>query len=79
MRHTWNIASNISWSSRLYYFTNYERVLVEWEHTFKFSINKYLSTDLSLYPRFDDRVKHVPGDCLLQMQEMLTFGLSLTL
>lgn len=79
MRHEWNIAKNISWKSRLYYFTNYERVLVEWEHTFKFSINKYLSTDLSLYPRFDDSVKHEPGDCLLQMQEMLTFGLSLTL
>ena len=79
MRHEWNIAKNISWNSRLYYFTNYERVLVEWEHNFKFSINKYLSTDLSLYPRFDDSVKHEPGDCLLQMQEMLSFGLSLSL
>lgn len=79
MRHEWNIAKNISWKSRLYYFTNYERVLVEWEHSFKFSINKYLTTDLSLYPRFDDSVKHEPGDCLLQMQEMLSFGLSLSL
>lgn len=52
----WDIWKNISWRSRLYYFTNYQKVQAEWEHTFDLRINKYLTTQLFLHPRFDDSV-----------------------
>lgn len=54
--YNWNIAKNIQWSGRIYYFTDYKKVQVEWENTFNLTINKFLSSRLFLYPRFDDSV-----------------------
>lgn len=51
---TWQLADNISWKTRLYGYTSYERMEAEWENTFSFQFNKYLATKLYLYPRFDD-------------------------
>ena len=51
---TWQIADNIKWKSRLYGFTSYKRAEIEWENTFTFQFNKYISTNLFVYPRFDD-------------------------
>lgn len=57
----WKIAENISWKSRMYGFTSYKRVEYEWENTFSFQFNKYISTKVFVHPRFDDnraRDKH---------------------
>lgn len=51
---TWQIAENIKWKSRLYGFTSYKRAEIEWENTFTFQFNKFISTNLFVYPRFDD-------------------------
>lgn len=51
---TWKFADNLSWKTRLYGYTTYERMEAEWENTFSFQFNKYLATKLFLYPRFDD-------------------------
>ena len=51
---TWQIAENIKWKSRLYGFTSYKRAEIEWENTLTFQFNKYISTNLFVYPRFDD-------------------------
>ena len=63
-RHTWGpniqftfdyqITKDIKWSSRSYWSTNFKSTLIENEHTFNFTINKYLSAKLFLYPRYDD-------------------------
>ena len=47
------IWKNINWQSRMYFFTNYSYINYEWENTFNFTINRYLSTKLFLYPRVD--------------------------
>lgn len=73
--HDLTLMKNVTWHSRLFYYTNYERVLVEWENTFNMTINKYLKTKLFLFPRFDDSVKRKEGESLLQFNEELTFGL----
>lgn len=52
--YTWKLAENISWKSRMYGFTSYKRVEFEWENTFSFQFNKYISSKLFLHPRFDD-------------------------
>ena len=52
--YNWTILKELSWGGRLYYFTNYHKVQAEWESTFNFTINKYMSTKLYMYPRFDD-------------------------
>ena len=51
---TWKFTDNISWKTRLYGFTAYDRAEIEWENTFTFKFNKYISSNLFLYPRFDD-------------------------
>lgn len=74
----WTIASNIIWSSRAYFYTNYKRTQVEWENTFQMKLNKYLSTKVFLYPRFDDNAKRKDGNSYFQFYENFSFGLDLS-
>lgn len=73
----WRIFKELLWHGRFYYFTNYEKVQVEWENTFTFTINKYLNTKLFLYPRFDDSYKSSKSDAVIQFKEWLSLGLNL--
>ena len=54
MKFTWKIANNISWQSRLYWFSNFKMTRIENENTFNFSFNKYISAKLFMNPRFED-------------------------
>lgn len=74
INYTWNICKNISWNSRIYYFTDYSKAQIEWENTFNLKINKFLSTKLFLYPRFDDSVNRQEGDSYFQFNETLSIG-----
>lgn len=51
---TYQMAKNIKWESRFYWFTTFKSTLIENDHKFTFTINKYLSATLFLYPRFED-------------------------
>ena len=51
---TWAISELIKWKTRLYGYTTYERTEIEWENTFTFQFNKYISSNIFIYPRFDD-------------------------
>lgn len=51
---TWALSDLIKWKTRLYGFTSYERAEVEWENTLSFQFNKYISSNIFVYPRFDD-------------------------
>ena len=75
---SWTIAKNIQWTSRFYYFTDYKKVQAEWENTFTLTINKYLSTQLFLYPRYDDGVTRQPGRSYFQFSEWLSFRLNMS-
>ncbi len=72
----WQIFSSMMWESRLSYTTTYEKVVAEWENTFTFTINQYLSTKLFIHGRFDDGVTRDEGESYFQLQELLSFGLS---
>ena len=76
---TWDITRNISWKSRLFLFTNYEYFLGDWENTFNFTINKFLSTQLYVHPRYDTSTDaSLHGWRHWQLKEILSFGLSYT-
>ena len=73
----WKITSNISYLSKLEYFTTYKKVIISWENTFNLKLNRYLSTKIFIHPRFDDGVTLTPdNDSYFQFKEMLTFGLA---
>ena len=52
---TLNILKNLSWKTRLYYYTTYSRVEHDWENTFSFSFNRYISANMFIHTRFDDK------------------------
>ena len=73
--YTWNMFKNVSWSGRIYYYTNYDNTKVEWENTFNLTINKFLKTKLFLYPRFDDGATRKEGHSYFQFYELLSLGI----
>jgi hypothetical protein len=76
---TWKITKDISWISKLEYFTTYDKVIASWENTFNFQLNRYLSTQFFLHSRYDDGVTLTEeNDTYFQFKEMLTFGLTYT-
>ena len=74
----WKIMKPLIWESRFSYTTNYEKVLADWENTFTFVVNKYLSTKLFVHARFDDGVSRKDDQSYFQLQEILSFGLNYT-
>ena len=52
---TFNILKNLSWKTRLYYYTTYSRVEHDWENTLSFSFNRYISANMFVHTRFDDK------------------------
>lgn len=78
IKYDWTICKNVTWNGRIYYYTDYSKAQLEWENTFNLTINKFLSTKLFLYPRFDDDVTREEGESYLQFNELLSFGLNIT-
>ena len=71
-----DIAKNVNYVSRLYYFTNYSKVTAEWENTFNFPINRFFSTSIYLFFRFDDNPQLKKDKTLgyIQLNELISFG-----
>lgn len=78
LNYTWKLLNELTWVSRMYYFTDYKRVQWDWENTFTFTINKYLNTKLYLYPRFDDTMYDDNGNHTLQFKQWLSLGFNVT-
>lgn len=70
----WQILDELSWRSYLYAYTNYKSSLVQWENTFSFRISKHLSTDVFIYPRFDDSYHSNKSDAKIQLREYISLG-----
>ena len=72
----YNLNRGVSFTSRLYYFTNYEKVTAEWENTINLPINRYFSTSLYLFFRYDDDPKLKKDKDLgyFQLNELLSVG-----
>ena len=70
-------SKSLTLSSRFNYFTNYELITCEFENKFDLILNRYFSTTLHLFMRYDDSVAKKEGsDTLLQINEIFAFGFS---
>ncbi len=72
----WKFSDVISWKSRLYAYTSYQRGLVEWENLFNLQVSRYITATLFLYPRFDDSGNRDDDLRYFQFQEYSALGLS---
>lgn len=71
-----NFSSTVSWNYRFYAFYDYKNLKMEWENTINVRFNKYLSTKLFLYPRFDNSVaKREDHKSYFQFNEYVSIGL----
>lgn len=71
------------YTSRLKYFTNYEKAYAEWENTFDFAINRFFTTTLYFYLKFDDSVAPEKKNrdktwAYFNYNQMVRFGLTYT-
>jgi len=64
----------VSWTSRFKYFSDYKRVESEFENRLNMALNRYLSTTINLYLRFDDNVPPDPKLKYFQVNELVSFG-----
>ena len=77
VRNSISPSREVQIDSKLYFYTNYEKVEVDWEIVGNFTINRFLSTRLLINPRYDNTVILKKGEkAKVQIKELLTFGLS---
>lgn len=72
----WKFNDNTKWTTRLYGYTTYHRAEIEWENTFVFQLSKYLSSNIFVYPRFDDSTTRDEHHGYWQFKEYISFGLT---
>lgn len=70
----WQIIDMLQWKTRLYGYTSYERAELEWENTFVFKFNRWLSAQLFVYPRFDDGANRDEHHGYWQFKEYASIG-----
>lgn len=71
---TWKITDNIKWKARINGYTTYERTEFQAENTISFQFSKYISTNVYVYPRFDDSTKRDDHHGYWQYKEFASFG-----
>lgn len=72
----WKLANTINWKIRMKGYTSFHRVEYEWENTFDLKVTKYITSNLFIYPRFDDSRKRDDHHGYWMFKEYLSLGLS---
>ncbi|MBQ5705784.1 MAG: DUF3078 domain-containing protein, partial [Bacteroidaceae bacterium] len=77
---TLKLLKNFTWKTRFYYYTTYARVEHDWENTFSFSFNKYISAEMFIHSRFDDKARSLRSDDYgyWQLYQNMMLGLTYT-
>jgi hypothetical protein len=73
---TLNFNRYMTWTSRFYTFSNYHRIEAEFENKFDMALNRFLSTSINIFFRFDDTGAVDPGWGFFQRNELISFGLN---
>jgi hypothetical protein len=77
----WQICKQVSWTNRMYWFSNFDYNIWEWENNINFTITKLITANLHLYPRFDNSNKNYRSGkdhdgTYLMFKELLSLGLT---
>ena len=77
----WQVCKQIAWTSRIYWMSNFEYNIWEWENTIEFNVTKLITTRVYLYPRFDNsNEKYRSGEnhdgTYMMFKEWVSLGLT---
>lgn len=72
----WRLAYNITFSSRLFAFTDYDTAQADWENKINFEINKFLATQVYVHARYDSSGASNDDWHKLQLKEIISVGFS---
>lgn len=72
----WKISDNVQWKTRLYGYTTYHRLEMQWENTFNLKISRYISANVYIYPRYDDSRARDDDFGYYQLKEYTSLGLT---
>jgi len=72
---TWAFSEQVQWTSKFYYYTDFTYVDSDWENSLDLSLNSNFTTSLYIHLKADDRLDRTPGEPLIQMQELFSFGM----
>ena len=70
----WKLMDALTWKTRLYAYSTYKRSELEWENTFTLRFNRYISSRIFLFPRFDDGVRRDEDYAYWQLNEFTSIG-----
>lgn len=75
-RFKWKLSHNITFKSRLFAFSDYDRFEFDWENTLVFEINRFLTTQIYAHARYDTSTQPCddPSWHKLQVKEILSIG-----
>jgi len=73
---TLRISENVQWKSYFYYYTDFTYIDTDFENTLDINYNNLFTTSFYIHFKMDDRLKREPGAGLIQMQELISFGLA---
>lgn len=78
LNFTWDVVKNVQWQSRLYWFSDFHYTNIEWENTFSFQVNKYLTCKLFVYPKILDNKTNYKNEHgkYFMLREWLSLGVS---
>ena len=72
----WRLTYNITYSSRLFAFTDYDTAQADWENKVNFEINRFLATQIYVHARYDSSTPKDGDWHKLQLKEIISVGLS---
>lgn len=76
LKFQWKISYNITYSTRMFAFTDYSDAYADWENTIVFDINRFLTTQIYAHLRYDSATQPCddPQWHKLQIKEILSIG-----
>lgn len=74
----WKIAHNVTYSSRVFAFSDYSSIQADWENKLAFDVNRFLSTQIFCHVRYDSSTPPCDSEKWkkLQVKEILSIGFS---
>lgn len=77
----WEICYNVRWRSRMFGSTNYEYFQADWQNSFMFTINKFLTANLNVDMRYDTSAMPLEDSKWhkFQLKELISLGFTYTL